>query len=73
MALGYYVTERVAGETLAVIVEREGVLSEAATRDGCCWLSVLAGLEQAHAVGLLHRDIRPENLLVRDLVDERRC
>jgi len=60
---GYYVTERVAGETLAVIVEREGVLSEAQLRR--LLAPVLAGLEQAHAVGLLHRDIRPENLLVR--------
>ncbi|MDB5978974.1 MAG: TonB family protein [Nevskia sp.] len=60
---GYYVTERVAGETLAVIVEREGVLGEAQLRR--LLTPVLAGLEQAHAVGLLHRDIRPENLLVR--------
>ena len=60
---GYYVTERVAGETLATIVEREGVLSEAQLRR--LLAPVLAGLEQAHAVGLLHRDIRPENLLVR--------
>lgn len=60
---GYYVTERVAGETLATIVEREGVLSEAQLRR--LLTPVLAGLEQAHAVGLLHRDIRPENLLVR--------
>ena len=60
---GYYVTERVAGETLAAIVEREGVLSEAQLRR--LLTPVLAGLEQAHAVGLLHRDIRPENLLVR--------
>jgi len=60
---GYYVTERVPGETLATILEREGVLSEAQLRR--LLAPVLAGLEQAHAVGLLHRDIRPENLLVR--------
>ena len=60
---GYYVIERVAGESLASIVEREGVLSEAQLRR--LLAPVLAGLEQAHAVGLLHRDIRPENLLVR--------
>ena len=60
---GYYVTERVAAEALAAIVEREGVLSEGQLRR--LLTPVLAGLEQAHAVGLLHRDIRPENLLVR--------
>ncbi|MFI4981517.1 MAG: serine/threonine-protein kinase, partial [Nevskiales bacterium] len=60
---GYYVTERVAGESLAAIVEREGVLGEGQLRR--LLMPVLAGLEQAHAVGLLHRDIRPENLLVR--------
>jgi len=60
---GYYVTERVTGETLASIVERGGVLSEAQLLR---WLTpVLGGLEQAHAVGLLHRDIRPQNLIVR--------
>jgi len=60
---GYYVTERVTGETLASIIERGGVLSEAQLLR---WLTpVLAGLEQAHAVGLLHRDIRPQNLIVR--------
>ena len=60
---GYYVTERVAGETLQAIVERQGMLSEAQLRR--LLAPVLSGLEQAHAVGLLHRDIRPQNLLVR--------
>lgn len=60
---GYYVCERVAGETLEAIVERQGVLSEAQLRR--LLAPVLSGLEQAHAVGLLHRDIRPQNLLVR--------
>ncbi len=60
---GYYVTERVAGETLDKILEREGTLSEAQLRR--LLAPVLSGLEQAHAVGLLHRDIRPQNVIVR--------
>ncbi|MBV8062626.1 MAG: TonB family protein [Nevskia sp.] len=60
---GYYVTERVAGQSLAEILERDGTLSEPQLRR--LLAPVLAGLEQAHAVGLLHRDIRPENLILR--------
>jgi TonB family protein len=60
---GYYVAEYIPGETLAAIVERQQTLSEAQLRR--LLSPVLSGLEQAHAVNLLHRDIRPENLLVR--------
>src|SRR5581483_6080543 len=60
---GYYVTERVAGQSLAAILQRDGTLSEPQLRR--LLAPVLAGLEQAHAVGLLHRDIRPENLILR--------
>jgi TonB family protein len=60
---GYCVTERVTGESLAAIIEREGTLSEAQLRR--LLAPVLGGLEQAHAIGLLHRDIRPESFMVR--------
>jgi TonB family protein len=60
---GYYVTERIPGQTLAEILQRDGTLSEAQLRR--LLAPLLSGLEQAHAVGLLHRDIRPENILVR--------
>ncbi|HWY24930.1 MAG TPA: serine/threonine-protein kinase, partial [Nevskia sp.] len=60
---GYYVTERVAGQSLEAILQRDNTLSEAQLRR--LLAPVLSGLEQAHAVGLLHRDIRPENIQLR--------
>ena len=60
---GYYVTERVAGQSLEAILQRDNTLSEAQLRR--LLAPVLSGLEQAHAVGLLHRDIRPQNILLR--------
>ena len=60
---GYYVTERVVGQSLEAILQRQTTLNEAQLRRMLA--PVLAGLEQAHAVGLLHRDIRPANLLLR--------
>ena len=60
---GYYVSERIAGQSLAEILQRDGTLSEAQLRR--LLAPILSGLEQAHAVALLHRDIRPENIMVR--------
>ena len=61
--LPYIVMEYVEGETLAELMRREGPLPPDRAVD--LLLQVCAGLEHAHAGGLVHRDIKPQNLLVR--------
>ncbi|MGR6966750.1 serine/threonine-protein kinase [Geodermatophilus sp. URMC 61] len=62
--LAYLVMELVEGEPLSAVLEREGRLSAAVT------LSLLeqtaSALAEAHRVGLVHRDVKPGNILVRD-------
>ena len=58
----FIVLEYVEGETLAATLRRCGRLPpEEAVRIG---IQVCAGLEQAHAAGLVHRDIKPQNILL---------
>ena len=61
--LPYIVMEYVEGETLAELMRREGPID--ADRAVDLLVQVCAGLEHAHAAGLVHRDIKPQNLLVR--------
>jgi eukaryotic-like serine/threonine-protein kinase len=60
----YIVMECVAGRTLAELLAEHGPLDPDRTVD--LILQACAGLEHAHAAGLVHRDIKPQNLLVRD-------
>jgi eukaryotic-like serine/threonine-protein kinase len=59
----YLVMEYVESETLADLMARAGPVDPERAVD--LVLQVCAGLEQAHAAGLVHRDIKPQNLLVR--------
>ena len=61
--LPYIVMEYVEGETLAELKRRAGPLPAEQAVD--LLAQACAGLEQAHAAGLVHRDIKPQNLLVR--------
>jgi serine/threonine-protein kinase len=60
----YIVMEVVEGETLADLLERRGALPpDQVTAIG---LQAAAGLGHAHAHGLVHRDVKPHNLLLRE-------
>ena len=64
-ALGtaYMVMEYVEGRTLASQVKAAGALSEDRVREVLDGLA--EGLKEVHAAGLLHRDIKPGNVVVR--------
>jgi eukaryotic-like serine/threonine-protein kinase len=61
--LPYIVMEYVEGETVADVIARTGGMRPERAVD--LLLQVCAGLQHAHASGLVHRDIKPQNLLVR--------
>lgn len=58
----YLVMELVPGEALSTIIEREGTLSADKTLDIVA--QTASALQAAHAAGLVHRDIKPGNLLI---------
>jgi eukaryotic-like serine/threonine-protein kinase len=58
----YLVMEYVESETLAELMAKGPIDHDRAVD---LVLQVCAGLEHAHAAGLVHRDIKPQNLLVR--------
>jgi serine/threonine-protein kinase len=58
----FLVMELVPGEALSTILEREHVLSTDKTLDIVA--QTAAALHAAHAAGLVHRDIKPGNLLI---------
>ncbi len=65
--LCYYAMEYLEGETLAAFVRREGPL--AAERAISIGLQVAGALGEAHACGIIHRDVKPENLFLTSPAD----
>jgi TolB-like protein/Flp pilus assembly protein TadD len=60
----YFVMPYVAGESLRVRMEREGRLSiDEAVRIAC---EVADALDTAHRQGVVHRDVKPENILLEE-------
>jgi serine/threonine-protein kinase len=58
----FLVMELVPGEALSTILERDGALSADRTLDIVA--QTASALQAAHAAGLVHRDIKPGNLLI---------
>ncbi|HKT03998.1 MAG TPA: serine/threonine-protein kinase, partial [Rugosimonospora sp.] len=62
--LPWIVMELVVGRSLDIAVQRDGPFAPpAAARIG---LAVLDGLDAAHQAGVLHRDVKPHNVLLAD-------
>ncbi|MEH2419562.1 MAG: protein kinase [Nostoc sp.] len=59
----YLVQEWIHGQTLRKIVEAKGFESETAVRQ--ILLSLLSVLDYVHSKGIIHRDIKPDNIILR--------
>ncbi len=58
----YLIMEYIEGMTLKEIIQKKGSLSLATSLDYVS--QVLSGLAHAHAYGVIHRDIKPQNIMV---------
>ncbi len=59
----YLLMPRISGETLARRVARGALAPEEAVRHVC---TLADGLAALHAAGMVHRDVKPENVVVQD-------
>jgi len=59
----YLISELVEGETLAQLIEQDALCDEEIVEIG---LTLADALEHAHARGVVHRDVKPQNVLIPD-------
>ena len=59
----YLISELVEGETLAQMIEQDALCDEEIVEIG---LTLADALEHAHARGVVHRDVKPQNVLIPD-------
>ncbi len=58
----YLIMEYVEGKTLKEVIKRKGSLSVKESLDYTN--QILAGLSHAHSYGVIHRDIKPQNIMI---------
>ena len=61
---GYFVMEYIEGTTLSDLYKQKGFIKEAEIKQ--IIIPLLEGLEIVHQAGYLHRDIKPDNIVIRD-------
>ncbi|NET72570.1 MAG: protein kinase [Sphaerospermopsis sp. SIO1G2] len=59
----YLVQEWIQGQTLSNIIESQGKLDETTVKE--ILLSLLSVLDYVHSKGIIHRDIKPDNIIIR--------
>ncbi|MBD2354457.1 protein kinase [Tolypothrix sp. FACHB-123] len=59
----YLVQEWIQGQTLRDVIQTQGKLNETSVRE--ILLSLLSVLEYIHSKGIIHRDIKPDNIIIR--------
>ena len=60
----YIVMDYAEGKTLAALIEHQGPLTEARVKD--ILLPLMDGLDEVHRSDLLHRDIKPGNIIIKE-------
>ena len=59
----YLVQEWIQGQTLGNKLQQEGIASETTVKD--ILLNILPVLQYIHSKGIIHRDIKPDNIILR--------
>ncbi len=60
----YLIQEYIEGETLTKVVEKQGKLKEEIVKQILC--NLLPVLDYIHSRGIVHRDIKPDNIILRN-------